>query len=355
MAEKNKNPMYQSIFQDLRNKIISGQYLADSFLPPERILSELYKVERPTLRKALSLLADQKYIKKMQGAGNKVIFSSTAHEANVEKEANTIVYAMPDSEGERGPQPYHMEICAHMEKLCAVQNKSLIFTKARAINESVPQWLYSNSVIGIIWVSDVNKFLLKSAHELNIPSVLCCNESSLFPRVNLDDIGGAYIATSHLISRNCKNICHITGVKDYHNAKRRLDGYKRAMLTHGFTIKPNNILYGDWSYESGYNLAFSALSKDPSIDGIFASNDMMALGALNAALQLKRSVPHDLKIIGIDNIEQTQTSVVPISTISFSQADVAAGLFLMLNAVFQRQPVPSEIEIPGNLIVRGST
>lgn len=342
------------IYSDLIKQIKGKQYPAGNFLPPERALSDLYNVERPTLRRALTLLADDGYISKIQGAGNKVIYNENQVKEATEQ-PKTIVYVLPDSQGERGSQPYHMEICTLLEKLCSKKNYSLIFTKARPLGDNVPQWLYSDSVVGAIWVSDVSPTLLDNAHKLNIPSVLCSAKYDNFPKINVDDIGGSYAATNHLIERGCKRIVHITGMKEYHNTKGRLEGYKRALLVNGLPIREGDILNGDWGYNSAYNLMTDFLVENPDVDGIFAANDMMALGAMNAASKLGFLIPSQIKIVGIDNIEQASIATIPLTTISFSQQDIASCLFILLNEVFANTPVPNEIIMPGHLIVRSST
>lgn len=354
MQVEKKRSAYLRIYEDIVLKIKRYQYVTGNFLPSERTLSEIYEVKRPTIRHALELLCKNGYITKIHGAGNKVIYGDFERKQQ-NSAANTIVYVMPDSEAEQGPQPYHIEICTNLEKICGEKNYNLIFTKARIIGGLIPQWLYSEHVIGAIWVSNVSIELLETAYNINLPSIIFQNESSFFPKINLDDINGAYLATSHLIAQGCKQILHIAGMKSYIATERRIEGYKRALLTHGLPFNPENVLYGDWSYESGHALASKILDTRFDIDGVFAACDLMALGCMNAAIQKKYSIPNRIKIVGIDDIEQSRTSQIPISTIRFSQNEVAALLFLALNEVFMKKSIPNEILVPATLIVRESS
>lgn len=342
------NPLYMRIYKDISTKITNKQYKSGEFLPPERILSEKYSVQRPTIRKALDLLAQNNYILKIQGSGNKVIYSNKKKEPA----PNVIVYVMPNFSEQ---QPYHMEICSCLEKLCSEKNYSILFTKSRIIDNELPQWFYSPNVIGAIFVSGIDASLLEAAKQADLPSIIFCSEYEHFPKINLDDVGAGRIATSHLIECGCKNIAHISGPDNNLNAIRRKEGYKISLLTNNMDINDNYTTEGDWSYNSGYKNADFLLTKYPDIDGIYAANDLMALGAINVAYKKGYRVPEDIKIIGIDNINDCEKSIVPLSTVSFSKEDIALMLFYMINNIFNNEKIPEEIIIPPKLIVRKST
>lgn len=74
MSNKNK---FQFIYQDISNKIKSGDYSQHQFLPSENQLTEIYHVSRETIRKALNLLQTQGYITKVRGKGSKIIVQDT--------------------------------------------------------------------------------------------------------------------------------------------------------------------------------------------------------------------------------------------------------------------------------------
>ncbi|MGT2666334.1 trehalose operon repressor [Streptococcus rifensis] len=64
---------YQEVFNDLKEKILTGYYKAEQLLPTEQDLQDIYQVSRDTVRKALSLLTDMGFIQKVQGRGSVVI------------------------------------------------------------------------------------------------------------------------------------------------------------------------------------------------------------------------------------------------------------------------------------------
>ncbi|MPN38189.1 HTH-type transcriptional repressor PurR [bioreactor metagenome] len=99
----------------------------------------------------------------------------------------------------------------------------------------------------------------------------------------------------------------------------------------------------------------SLIHSGIGFDGVVGSNDMMALGAMNALHTHNISVPSQVKVVGIDNIQNSAIATPALSTVSFSQSDIALTAFIMLKELMNNRVVPDEILIPGKLIVRKST
>ncbi len=346
-------PLYYEIYKDLAKRIEQKYYQYGEFLPSERTLSMQYQVERATLRKSLALLQQQNYIEKIPGAGSKVIYKQPLSlNSNV---MNTIIYVLPDMGDESAAQPYHMEICNHLEKYCKSDNLDLIFTKLTN-TETVPSFLLKSAPArGIIWVGDIHANFLEMARNQDIPSIAVSNDYPHFPRINTDDIGCGYEATAHLIERGCKRIAHITGFPNYISAANRTEGYKRALLVHGLEPDPKLIVQGDWNFTSGYLGITQLIENNIPFDGIMASNDMMALGAIKAVIQAGLKIPEDIKVIGIDNIEQSKFSTPSLTTICVEQKSIARLAYLFLKQIMCGIAVPDEILIPGKLIKRETT
>lgn len=339
------------IFEDLKMHITSGDYALHSFLPAERILSEQYNVDRSTLRKALALLCEEGYIQKIRGAGSKIIATNCPN-ANV---PSSIVYALPDMHNEKIAQPYHMEICNYLEEYCKQHQLDLVFSKISDTQDTPTFLTAPNTVKGIIWVSSINPAFLEQARSLGIPSIVIANDYPYFPRINIADTECAYTATSHLIQKGCKRILHLTGIDDYTCTINRKEGYMRALFTHHLSFTQELLLSCDWNFISSYQAVLKFIHSHTPFDGIVAANDMMALGALKAVLESGLQVPHDVKIVGIDNIQQSLMITPSLTTLSVSQKDIALTAFMFLNRIMEGLDVPEEVLIPGVLIERETT
>lgn len=101
-------------------------------------------------------------------------------------------------------------------------------------------------------------------------------------------------------------------------ARDRMNSLKNALLKNGLSLSEDNIFYGDFVFESAVKaLSQKIKSKDDvKFDTIFAANDMMAYGCISYLSELGIRVPQDIKVVGFDDIEETVTSEVKLSTIN---------------------------------------
>jgi LacI family transcriptional regulator len=133
--------------------------------------------------------------------------------------------------------------------------------------------------------------------------------------VAVDNYSGGLTATRHLITQGCQKIGLITGPLDWWEARQRKLGWKEALESVGLPAKHSYIAEGNWSTSSGEHGLAQLLARHPEIDGVFACNDRMALGALKTARQLGRRVPKDLAIVGFDDIQDSAYFYPSLSTV----------------------------------------
>jgi LacI family transcriptional regulator len=120
--------------------------------------------------------------------------------------------------------------------------------------------------------------------------------------VQIDHEAGAYLATRHLLDLGHRNIGCIAGPPGMDVSSLRTAGFRRAMEQAGLTVGPYAIVASDFSSHGGYDAA-KRLFETVKPSGIFASNDMMGIGALRAAAERGLRVPHDVSVVGFDDIE----------------------------------------------------
>ncbi|RIJ76708.1 LacI family transcriptional regulator [Nakamurella silvestris] len=119
--------------------------------------------------------------------------------------------------------------------------------------------------------------------------------------VDADNQGGAASATELLVARGCRRIAAITGPMDMAVGQDRQAGYRRALADAGISYDESLVAAGDFSRESGERAMRELLAAEPAIDGLFAANDLMALGAMSAIGESGRSVPGDVAVVGFDD------------------------------------------------------
>ncbi|HKK81481.1 MAG TPA: LacI family DNA-binding transcriptional regulator [Prolixibacteraceae bacterium] len=135
------------------------------------------------------------------------------------------------------------------------------------------------------------------------------------PTITSDNYGGAYIATKQLLINNHKKIACIQGLNESQPNTERVKGFIDAMQSCNIPDK-NVIVTGDqFSIESGYHQTLKLLKGDSPPTALFALNNLIALGVLQAVSELSLSIPGDVSLISFD--EQTYSAFLntPMSTI----------------------------------------
>jgi DNA-binding LacI/PurR family transcriptional regulator len=116
--------------------------------------------------------------------------------------------------------------------------------------------------------------------------------------VDVDNMGGARLATEHLIGLGRKAVATIAGPRDMGVGAARLQGYHQAIAAVG---QEPMIAYGDFTEESGEIAMRTLLAASPDLDAIFVASDPMALAALRVLKETGRRVPEDVAIVGYDD------------------------------------------------------
>jgi LacI family transcriptional regulator len=97
------------------------------------------------------------------------------------------------------------------------------------------------------------------------------------------------------------------------------------------------------------------LERDLGLTAVFATNDLMAIGAIFALRQAGLRVPEDVSVIGFDNILQASVMVPPLTTIEQSVNDLGqASVRLLLDQILKRTAEPACLTMPSSLVVRES-
>jgi len=140
--------------------------------------------------------------------------------------------------------------------------------------------------------------------------------------VGIDNEYGAYLAVKHLLSLGHRCIGLISGPEEVSTGYDRKAGYLTALQT--CSIKPDKkiIRHGDFFRESGYSMGKSLLELSRRPSAIFAANDHMAIGLLEAMHEKGLSAPEDLAVVGFDDIEMAGLPGISLTTVSQKKVDM---------------------------------
>ena len=132
-------------------------------------------------------------------------------------------------------------------------------------------------------------------------------------RIWVDNVRGGYLATRFLIDKGHRKIADIAGNLYFQVALDRIEGYKRALDEAGIGFSEEWVAAGDFLTHGGYQAMKELLPL--GCTAVFAANDAMAYGALQAIWEAGLKVPEDIAIIGFDDLEFSQLTNPPLTTV----------------------------------------
>ena len=167
--------------------------------------------------------------------------------------------------------------------------------------------------------------------------------SKKYPFVDVDNVKGGYLATKHLIDSGCKNIVTITGDLKLQSGRDRLDGYEKAITSSGLKLNDEFIIHGDYTQSKAEELIRQLLKKKVKFDGVFAGNDLSAVGVINVLLQNGITVPGKVKVVGFDDSPVANKNQPSITTIRQPIRELGAQVAESLLAILDGKEVEDKI------------
>lgn len=205
--------------------------------------------------------------------------------------------------------PFFGEVVKGVERSCYQKGYSLILCNTEGDNERMREsinTLLQKRVDGLILMCSSLEGERIDVFERypDIPVVVMDWGPMLFTSDKIQDnsLRGGYLAAKYLIDCGHKEVGCITGPLIKHQAQMRYEGYKRAILETELEFNANWIVESDFECEGGYQAFKKMVERGPLPSSIFVSNDMMAMGVINAANELGIQIPEQLSIIGYDDI-----------------------------------------------------
>lgn len=198
---------------------------------------------------------------------------------------------------------------------------------------------------------------LRVLHDSGLPVVLIDDRGRLpaFPSVGTSNREGGADAAKHLLALGRARLAVVTGPREFGCTADRLSGFRDAVREAGHSLDPQLIIEGDFTTESGYAATRQLLASGPEFDGVFALNDLSAVGVLAALRDAGRTVPDDVAVIGFDDIPTAAHTQPPLTTIHQPLRQMGETAARELLARLAGAPPRSEpVIVPTTLVVRGS-
>jgi LacI family transcriptional regulator len=173
------------------------------------------------------------------------------------------------------------------------------------------------ALLGVIYSTIFTRAVTVPAALADTPAVLlnCHTRDRGRAAVVPGELLGGYAATMHLIENGHSRIGFINGEHWIEAAAERLKGYRQALATADIPFDPVLVRSGDWQVAAGYEHALGLLDVPQRPTALFCANDLMAIGALDAARERKLAVPRDLSIVGYDDQDIARYTHPPLTTV----------------------------------------
>jgi LacI family transcriptional regulator len=223
---------------------------------------------------------------------------------------------------------------------------------SRAISD-----LVSQNVDGIVMITPIASIDLKVIIALcaATPVVMVdIDPSERIPSVAIDQRHGAQLATQHLIDLGHRHLCEISGPLNWYDARLRHEGWLATLKESG--LAPGLSFEGDWTAAGGYAAMRQLLDKGKEFSAVFVGNDQMALGAIRALREAGLRVPHDVSIVGFDDVPEAAYFDPPLTTVKQDfRALGQQSIEYLMRLIGRATTSPNQCVLYPHLVVRLST
>lgn len=227
-------------------------------------------------------------------------------------------------------------------------------------NEILQKVPHRGSVDGLLIFSlNPTEKDLKRIKQSNVPTVLVEAIHPELSNIYLDDTAASREAVEYLIGLGHQKIAYLSTYLDdpfgTFLSRNRYLGYCQAHEAAGISVNPEYHRQGRWfGMEDGRQMAREVLQLPDPPTAIFAFSDEMALGVLEAAREMGLKVPHDLSIVGYDDIRLAHFAQLTTVHQQLYETGVR-GISLLLDLIENPDVSLASIQMPTNLIVRRTT
>jgi LacI family transcriptional regulator len=226
---------------------------------------------------------------------------------------------------------------------------------------SAGQWLArlsASRVDGVVLVlTELSAAHRRQLATLHVPVVIVDpvgQPDSRIPSVGAANWAGGLLATEHLLELGHRRIGTITGRPSLLCSQARVDGYRAALEHAGLPADPALIRTGDFTFDTALTAAGRMLSLADPPTAIFAGNDIEAMGVYEAARRHQLRIPHDLSVVGFDDLPMSGWVSPPLTTVAQPLAQMAAVATRLLLRTAAGEP-SKRIELATSLVIRSST
>lgn len=370
---KSQNVLYQTIYSDLRAKLLSGELPVGSRILPESELTKYYNASTNTVRKAIQMLCDEGYLHKQRPVGTFVIGRPAGESSQgsagvpVRQDSHTlrigvlvpdVQVVLPD-----GSEIKHWQIYLRRLKGIFAEASRNNATVLMHEKTDVCNWSNYDGVIVIRWGDlyheEVFQQVSSTLTQQKVPFVVI---SDYMPRMAAkwwmaDNLELEFYRAFRFLAQNGSKSILYVGPEWVMEKNPRIMALAQGSADFGFSYEILN--NEDPDLATGYqvirNFCAGDLNKLKKFDTIFCSTDLQALGVMKFLLENGIRIPDDINLMGCDNIQEAELAAVPLTTFEFSGSYTGElAMSLLLKAIANPDADGETVSGRGKILVRES-
>jgi LacI family transcriptional regulator len=309
-----------------------------------RVVTNSAFVETPTRQRVEKAIKELNYVPNLLAKGMK------------EKSGGFIGLVITDISHE-----FFSRVISDIEESVSRRGYTLILVNTEVRNgqteDEIIGRLLGRNVDGIIVMSNLsNSQLFRKMVATGIPLVLMHSNhvDAIINVVRLDDFRAGVIAGKHLIDLGHRKLFCITGGGE--NSENRLAGFRLALEERGIDLPEARVFRGDFEYSSGMAAVKHIVAQGIEVSGIWAQNDIMAIGAIGELLRSGIRVPEEISILGMDDGPIAQYCYPRLTTLSQPIREMAIkSVEILLDLREGKSAEGQDVVYQPELIIRDST
>jgi len=227
-----------------------------------------------------------------------------------------------------------------------------IVHQGEKINQELMFLVYGAKVDAVIYVGMFDRDISGVIPNINKPVIIAYStsedEHTCFVTYENENISAEMMR--YLINAGHEKIAVISGLEHTPPAQQRLRGVQRAFEEAGLLLDNHMVKNGDWERDSGYHCMKSLLGSAHKPTAVFAMNDLMAIGAMDAIKEAGLSVPGDISVVGFDNRDASEfvspkltTAEIDLKSIGYNAAQIAVEKLKSKNNGKNKIIIPSKM------------
>ncbi|MEF3303829.1 LacI family DNA-binding transcriptional regulator [Paenibacillus sp. GYB003] len=248
-------------------------------------------------------------------------------------------------------------ILAEAEKL----RYSVFVSTDKEMSLRSADYMMEKRVDGLVLISRLSQETIGRIDRFGIPYLMVngTTENGGVLQLVSDDRESGKLAADHLFGLGHRRISVIAGPQDHRSHHLRYEGFCSRLNELGCAVAGESVRFSPGStFEDGCASFRSVWERSHTRlpTAVFATNDMLAFGAIRVMQEKGLQVPHDISVIGSDNIDAAGYSTPPLTTVHTEKERIGRDAVSMLDRLIRKlEPSPSAIAYAPKLIVRGTT